>query len=377
MVYHGEGAQVAATMRCRVHPRLPAEERRIVLKNNSRTKQSGTLWLYLEPSLANLREEAEHPAFSKIFLVSKYDRNARAAFFTRSKQESGESLCLAVACTSDDAVCELSREVALRRGVPFGETTLSDGHTSTPDCCAAFEVAYELAAGEARELSLLLCAGVNEAEAARRLSQLRDECETQPRRVGAPCPFRAGELAGVLAQRVLPKLLYYTPISPAQLEARAKATQPPQTLWSVGVSGDMPHLYFEVDSPDDLPAVQPYFSLFCRLRAAGVPCELALGYREGGDYRTPMVEAITDALKREGCVHWLHQRGGVHLVNLQRATPEAIDALKIYAADLGEDNPLAQEYCPPTLIAHTSRDGRPERPWQFVDGGFHINHTPP
>jgi len=377
VVYHGEGAQVAATMRCRVHPRLPAEERRIVLKNNSRTKQSGTLWLYLEPSLANLREEAEHPAFSKIFLVSKYDRNARAAFFTRSKQESGESLCLAVACTSDDAVCELSREVALRRGVPFGETTLSDGHTSTPDCCAAFEVAYELAAGEARELSLLLCAGVNEAEAARRLSQLRDECETQPRRVGAPCPFRAGELAGVLAQRVLPKLLYYTPISPAQLEARAKATQPPQTLWSVGVSGDMPHLYFEVDSPDDLPAVQPYFSLFCRLRAAGVPCELALGYREGGDYRTPMVEAITDALKREGCVHWLHQRGGVHLVNLQRATPEAIDALKIYAADLGEDNPLAQEYCPPTLIAHTSRDGRPERPWQFVDGGFHINHTPP
>ena len=374
--YSAHGAQVAVTMRCRVHPRLPAEERRITLRNPSRQQANGTLWLYLEPSLANLREEAEHPAFSKIFLVAKYDNDTRTAFFTRHKQESGESLCLAVACTADGAICELSREVALRRGVPFGETQLKPGHTSTPDCCAAFEVSYTLAAGETHELSVLLCAGMNQAEAARRLVQLRDETSTQPRRVGALCPFRAGELADALAQRVLPKLLYYMPLSAAQTQARAQANMPPQTLWSVGVSGDMPYLYLEVDGPDDLPVVQPYFSLFCRFRAAGVPCELALGYREGGDYRTPMIEAITDALRREGCVHWLHQRGGVHLVNLQRAAPEAIEALRVYASAHEESGVREEENGGALLRVSAaqplSSDGSPG----FFKDGYRIHHTP-
>ena len=388
VLHYGEGRRVGVTLRTRVHPRLPAEERRVQMKNLSRQRVKGSVWLYLEPSLAPLREEAEHPAFSKLFLTGSYDENTRTAFFTRRKNETGETLSLAVACNDERAICERSREIALRRGVPFGGVKLQEeaNKAAMPDACAAFEVPFWLAPGESREFSLFLCAGVSESEAARRLAQLREEAAKNPRRGGAPYPFRMGEMADALARRIVPKLLYYAPATPAQLAAQAKLTSSPQALWSVGVSGDMPYLYLPVDSIEDLPEAMPYFTLFRRLGQAGIPCELALGYREGGDYNMPVSAALKEALRREGCAHLLHQRGGVHLVNLHRAAPEAIEALVAYATQIcGEDCSEAEQSHLPLLdIAPTqnvsretmSKDGIVAGSGIFCDGVFTIEKDP-
>jgi len=339
--YYGESAQIAVSVRTRVHPRLPAEERRVTIKNSSKQPAAGSLFFYFEPSLTTLREDAAHPSFAKLFLTDEYDA-AGIAIFTRRQRESTETLCLAAGFgAADQAICERSKERALRRGMPFGAACLEGGHRGNPDACGAFEVPYQLQPGESREVCLHLCAGVTKEEAAARLLHLRraNASRKNGKPQGAPSPFRAGELPAALAQRMLPKLLFYAPISPEQQAARARLKAPRCALWQLGISGDEPYLYLPVATAEEIPVVLPYLSLLRRLRAAGIPCELVIGYREGGDYDTPMMGALKDALRREHCAHLENRRGGVHLVNLRRAedTPEAIEALEAYAASLGTE----------------------------------------
>ena len=341
--YSGEytpetGTKVAVSVRTRVHPRLPAEERRVTIKNSSKQPAMGSLFFYFEPSLTTLREDAAHPSFAKLFLTDDYDEAAGMVVFTRRQRESAETLCLAAGFgAADGAICERSKERALRRGMLFGEVHLEGGHRGNPDACGAFEVPYRLQPGESREVCLHLCAGVTKEEAAARLLHLRRaNASRKEKPQGAPSPFRNGELPAALAQRILSKLLFYAPLSPEQQAARARLKAPKQALWQLGISGDEPYLYLPVAAEEDIPAVLPYLSLLRRLRAAGIPCELVIGYREGGDYDTPMMGALKDALRREHCAHLENRRSGVHLVNLRGAegTPEAIEALEAYAASL-------------------------------------------
>jgi len=323
---------LTALMRTRVHPRLPAEHRQFILKNTGKLAAAGRLWVYFEPSLAPLREEAEHPAFTQLFLTDAYDEQREIAIYTRRRGESGEAICLAAGWAKGvNAVCERSREKALRRGMPFGSTELEGKSAGNGMACAAFEIAYQLQPGESREYSLFLCAGMTAGEAAGRLQQLRGE--TQPLKRWAGCPFREGELPSALAQRVLPKLLFYAPVSPGQRQAREKLKNTRQALWPLGLSGEEPYIYVAVG--EDVPAALPWLSLFRRLRAAGLPCELAVGYREGGDYDSPMSAALREALRRERCAHLENQRGGVRLINLRRADHNALEALEAYASHLG------------------------------------------
>ena len=331
----GESNGITAAMRTRVHPRLPGEQRQFTLKNTGKQSAKGSLWVYFEPSLAPIREEAEHPAFTQLFLTDTYDEQRGIVIYARRRGDTaagaadGEEICLAAGWSRGvKAVCERSRERALRRGMLFGAAALEGGSPGNGMACAAFEIEYQLQPGETKEYSLFLCAGMTAGEAAGRLEHLR--CEPQPLKRWAACPFREGELPSALARRVLPKLLFYAPISPAQAQARERLRVPRSALWPLGLSGEEPYIYLPV--AEDIPAVLPWFSLFRRLRAAGLPCELAVGYREGGDYDSPVSAALHEALRRERCAHLENQRGGVRLINLRRADYSALEA---YASFVG------------------------------------------
>ena len=337
---------ITALMRTRVHPRLPAEQRQFILKNTGKTAAKGSLWVYFEPSLASLREEAGHPAFTQLFLTDAYDAEREIAVFARRKGEcGGEALCLAAGWGRGvAAVCERSREKALRRGLPFGSTVLEGGSPGNGTACAAYEIAYQLQPGETKEYSLFLCAGMTSQEASARLQHLRNE--PQPLKRWAGCPFRAGELPSALAQRVLPRLLFYAPVSPVQAQSREKLRCARQSLWPLGFSGEEPYIYLPIEG--DVNAALPWLSLFRRLRAAGLPCGLAVGYREGGDYDSPVSAALRDALRLERCAHL--ENGGVRLINLRRADHNALEALEAYAAHIGgSDEDAAREQTMPLL----------------------------
>ncbi|MCL2495168.1 MAG: hypothetical protein FWE98_05875 [Oscillospiraceae bacterium] len=379
-----EHGGVTALMRTRVHPRLPAEHRQFILKNTGKQPVRGSLWVCFEPSLAPPREE--HPAFSQLFLTDAYDAAREIAVFTRRKGEmaAGEALCLAAGWGRGvKAICERSREKALRRGLPFGGAILEGGSAGGGTACAAFEIAYRMQPGESREYSLYLCAGTTPGEAVTRLQQLR--AEPQPGGRWAACPFREGELPAVLAQRVLPRLLFYGPISPAQATAREKTGCARRALWPLGLSGEEPYIYLPVE--EDVSAALPWLRLFRRLRAAGLPCALALGYHEGGDYDSPICAALREALRREGCAHL--ENNGLRLVNLRRADHASLEALEAYAAHIGgrDEEPESRipgEGMPLPILAAGCRDARPCVSTQgarvgqgtFLPGKFVIDKPP-
>jgi cyclic beta-1,2-glucan synthetase len=357
-VFAGEGTQVAASMRVRVHPRLPAEERRFTLKNTSKQTAAGALWVYFEPWLAP--PQTTHPAFSKLFLRDSYDESTGIATFLRRRAETGESLCLAAGMTTE-ATCERLRERALPRGLLFGAAPVTAPQTARPaagDCCGAFTVEYTLQAGESRAFSLWLCAGISRMEASQRLAHLREESNGKRRgtETGGKSPFRDGEMAAALAKQVLPRLLYYTPLAPAQTAARKNAVARRKALWPLGISGEEPYLYLSLAGEEEVPSVLPWLRLCRVLRAAGVPCALAIGYREGGDYNTPMTAALRQALVRERCAHLL--QGGIYLLNLNGADAKATEALPVYAAHIcggeGGWHPRECPVAPPLCLQATN-----------------------
>ncbi|MCL2105581.1 MAG: hypothetical protein FWH26_00715 [Oscillospiraceae bacterium] len=341
VLYAWESGPVRASMRTAVHPRLPAEERRIWIKNAGRQMAQGKLLLYLEPSLAPMREEAAHPAFSKLFLADSCDTAQEIVTFSRSRLDDRgggvEALCLAVGLSRGvSAFCERDRERAFK--IMEGEGQAGRGTArGNPDACALFELPYQLQPGESMEFSLFLCAGSTGEEAAGRLSQLRDERVSAKIAQGAPSPFREGEMAAALARRILPRLLFYAAASQQSLEARARLRAKKQALWPAGVSGDFPFIYIPLDSPEEILGALPYVGMFRKFHGAGIPCELALGFREGGDYDTPFSTALRAAVCREGCGHLVNQRGGVQLVNLNRVPSDTAMALEAYAAHLASE----------------------------------------
>jgi len=382
-----EHSGITALMRTRVHPRLPAEQRQFILKNTGKSPAKGSLWVYFEPSLAPLREEAGHPAFTQLFLTDAYDAEREIAIFTRRRGDTaagvdaaaGETICLAAGWGRGvAAICERSREKALRRGLPFGSTALEGGSPGNGAACAAYEITYQLQPGETEEYSLFLCAGMTPQEASNRLLHLRNE--PQPPKRWAGVPFREGELPAALAQRVLPRLLFYAPISPAQTHSREKTRCSRQALWPLGLSGEEPYIYLPIEG--DVSAALPWLSLFRRLRAAGLPCALVIGYREGGDYDSPVSAALREALRRERCAHL--ENGGVRLINLRRADHGALEALEAYAAHIGgSDEDAAREQTMPILPIleakskrQEARDGIRAGQGRFLPGKFVIDKEP-
>ncbi|MDR2646535.1 MAG: hypothetical protein LBB67_00180 [Oscillospiraceae bacterium] len=360
VIHSVQGTACAASMTTTVHPRRMAEERRFEIKNTSKSKTGGTVLVYFEPSLTSAREEADHPMFSKLFLTDDYDQKQNVLTFTRENGKTGESIALAAGLSAGVfARVEASRQRLSGRAALLGDIRLQETcHRGNPDACAAFEVDFSLQANETLRFSLFMCAGTTAQEAKQRLLRLRGEqsqnkwCagktvwqakqrslrlrgeQSQNKKPwnGAPCPFRQGELSAVLAQKIMPQLLFFTNESSANFEARAKNRASKSHLWSVGVSGDVPYIYAAPQNENELQAIAPYLKVLSRLRMAGVPCALVIGISESGAYEKPMQNALMHLLRREDCLHLLGLPDGVLLADISRANPSVTTALEAYAS---------------------------------------------
>ncbi|MDR1464563.1 MAG: hypothetical protein LBJ11_04605 [Oscillospiraceae bacterium] len=344
-VHQTDGGRVTASVQTQVHPRLPAEQRVYTLKNKSKRAVQGSLLVYFEPSLTGIREEAEHPAFSRLFLLDSYDPVQQLLSFTRSRRDGSGTLTLAAGFGQGTKVlCERSRERVRRRDRALGRVSLEevarerlaageDSGRGNPDCCGAFEVPYRLNPGESRELVFYLCAATTRDEAAAMLLRLRRSGPLAAGE-GGPSPFRQGEMATALAESILPRLFFFGGDGEDSLAARGRNRRGRSALWPMGISGDVPILYVPIHGPEETARALPYLTLHRRLRAAGIPCDVALGFREGGAYDTPISTALAAALRREGSEHLAGERGGVHLINLNRVGADAAAALEAYAVTL-------------------------------------------
>lgn len=337
--FFAEKGSVEAGLRMLVHPRLPCEERQLVLKNKSAHKLSAEVLFYFEPCLAR-REDAEaHPAFSRLFLSVRRDPATKLLFVTRRQREGEAPMCLAVGfLEGEDFVYEASREALLTR--PLGleslaeglNTSFSDKGDGTPDAAAAIRLTLELPGRSQRALTFALAAAPTETEAASRLIEARREGPLTPSKA-SPSPF--GGVEAQLAAQVLPDLFYPPRMSREWAAAARENSRGQEALWALGISGDYPILLIEVHNAADASRAEPYMRLHRSLRMGGVTTELAVVYREDGSYDAPVLAALRSVARDARSDSMLGKRGGIHAVNLTIHGEEALRLLTAVCAHNG------------------------------------------
>lgn len=367
-----EKSAVQAQMEVLVHPRIPCEIRRLCVKNKRPAALSGSLTLYLEPSLCAPADERAHPAFSRLFVTVEYDEAARVLLFTRRPRGEEQPLSMAVglACGAEltfatDRIRFLSR--------PAGVFSLNEGgrefpnHLSVKDVCAALCIPFEIAPKGSFRTALLITAAQTPQEAKLRLLRARADAHDTP---GAPVPFAQDSMEGVLLSQMLPHLVYTAQGGPEADRAAAENRQGQQALWRLGISGDLPIVLLELHPEDDrLPA---YLKICRRLTLCGLPADLVLIGAQG---YARLEEQVRACARRYGCSELLGARGGIHLVDRESADPDALLCLTAAArfiAPLGAERmrlPLP-EFTPMEIRPVTPRSSPlEEEPLLQVEGG--------
>ncbi|ADU26013.1 GH36-type glycosyl hydrolase domain-containing protein [Ethanoligenens harbinense] len=390
-LYKAETGSWGLSMRVCLHGQAPCEARALELSNTGSRAVSADLLVYLEPLLAKTADEAAHPAFSRLFLRAAYREDTHVLLFARRPRGTELPAFLAVGFAELDTpfTFELDRTALLTR--PDGIASLAGAFDApfsrrtgaVPDAAAALRLRLNAPAHGKKSVTLLLAAANTDEEAEARLIEARREGFHAILRDAAG--KNGSGIESRLAALILPQILFLAEDGDSErAEAKARNRMGQPGLWSLGISGDLPLILFPFHGASE--QLDAYVRTHRALRLQGITCDLAITYREGGDYARPQADGIKAVLKTCGSDYLIGARGGVHLVNLSHHPEETGTLLRAVACHIARPSarPAFTPYAAAPLRAPKPSGGdAPAFP--FYAGGFvgsdvlipHGQETPP
>jgi cyclic beta-1,2-glucan synthetase len=312
----------------------------------SSVSREAELVCYFEPVLSRLSDYESHPAFSKLSLeTSVYDNSLIVKRRPRAK---GRGIALAF-----DANCpftfDTSREKALGRG---GISSLrcallrdaSSSIGSVLDPCVLTRVKVHLEPEIPFRVSFALTTSSTPQAASAAAKRILSV-------IGQPAYSRLDETAHRLnltpeqlesAMALLPGLLYPSPdrIIPDGLTASLKHGQ--TSLWSLGISGDLPILTVLVEDEDHIASSSEIIPMHQLLSENGVSFDLVYLLKGGGDYRSTLRDSLISILRTHGVEGRLSGRGGIHLADAASEGAETVRAVSSWTISAQERAPLSE-----------------------------------
>ena len=376
------------SMHACLHGRMPCEARYIEMSNYTQRQADANLLIYLEPVLAKTADEAAHPAFSRLFLSASYRPDTKIIIFAR-RPRGGEIpafLAIGLEDINVDYSFELDRTNLLNRPDGIGslagalKTQFSNKTGAVPDAAAALKMALTIPSHGKGGVTLLLTAANTADEAAARLIEARREGFHEILRGAAG--KNSNQIEQRLAAFILPQILYPVKDGEENVDAKTKNWMGQSGLWSLGISGDIPIILFEYSSQDDAERVEPYVKTHRSLRLKGVPVDLAIVYREGGDYSQTQQSMIKETVKACGCEYLINTRGGIHLINLSHHPEEIYTLLCAAACHIaahGQKTPFvpytaARLLAAPPSVKSNDKESIRVFAGSFENGEFRIPH---
>ncbi len=101
-----------------------------------------------------------------------------------------------------------------------------------------------------------------------------------------------------------------------------------QSLWGLGISGDLPVITVEIHKREHLPLARTILSAHAWWRIHGVWVDLVLLNCHGADYDQPVRDALRDLTASSHARELIGKPGGVHLLDRQALSPEVEKLLK-------------------------------------------------
>jgi cyclic beta-1,2-glucan synthetase len=309
----------------------------------SSVAREAELLCYFEPVLSRLSDYESHPAFSKLSLETLvYDSSVIVKRRPRAK---GRGIAMAF-----DSNCpftfDTSREKALGRGGIFAlrrslhrEASSSVG--SVLDPCVLSRVTVHLEPDIPFRVSFSLTTSSTPQAASAAAKRILSVS-------GPPAYSRLDESAHRLkltpeqlesAMALLPGLIYPSPdrFIPDGLKASLRHGQ--KSLWSLGISGDLPILSALIENEDDIASASELIPMHRLLSENGVTFDLVYLLKGGGDYRNTLRDSLLSVLRAYGFEDRLSGRGGIHLADSASQGSETVRAVSSWTVGPQEKPP--------------------------------------
>lgn len=309
----------------------------------SSVQRRASLELSFEPVLAELRHWEDHPAYWRLGLTARQE--GQALLLQRLSKGSGKELWLCLMCSEN-----VEYQADERGGL---------GSLSRPFVKARVRLSLE--PGKSCRLLFALCVGVSRQEAlaaAQRI--LYGEKLLQASMAGAAAVHlgMSPEELGAAMDMVLPLW-----------QNRLYRAAPRRELWRYGVSGDLPIICCEGDSPDS----EKLLRRFCLLKSCGLNADLIYLSDQQGEYQQPLLGRVLSVLSPVGLEALVGSPGGVHLLpGSARSLVESRCAVMF-----GERRRLPRPLSVPSLSAARSAFCLPKYSWTEHGFEFQVDGSLP
>lgn len=368
---------------------------RLRLSNQTRTERTVDCASYAELVLGPARDDAAHPAFSKMFVHTEYDEALGAVLATRKRRTQsdpelwfGQMLVVetvpaigalevpellpptyvetdrrAFLGRGNDVTCPAALTGALSGTGTTGWTldpVAALGATVTVPADGEVVLAWWTAAGSSREEVLQLLDQHRSTTARARVQAMSwTQAQVELRHLGIT-PGEANELQALAGHATFPHPVLRPP------EAALLAGGHPQSaLWVMGISGDLPIVVLTIDDPADLGLVRQVVRGFAYWQVVGFAADLVVVNERATSYTADLqheLEQLTASAPPAGA----ETSGRIHVVRAdQLAEPSHLALLGAAAVHLiAARGDLGDQL--PRVVAPNARDLTttpvPERP---------------
>lgn len=329
---------IVARMDVTVPPFDDVEIRRVTVVNESDQIRTLDLTTYGEVVLAPPLDDERHPAFSKLFVKSRYLEDSAALLFERRpRRPETQPPVLLHKLVCDDPTIRISawetdRASFIGRNrstrAPEGlEKGLSGTDGWTLDPVMALQTRVRLKPMESRELTFLTVAGRTRGQVmqvaarfpAAALNRAFREALFETGREVQKLQIDPAHLPDLQVLSSLLTHVSYSLRSPPPHDSDDWQGQP--DLWRFGISGDLPILLLKV-SPVDEP---PFLDLLVRAQRLwhrrGLMVDLVILRDAASGYEEPLRERVLSILRDAHAESVMGQRGGIHLLNTDQLGP--------------------------------------------------------
>ena len=319
-----------------VSPEDNAEVRRIAVTNHSNHTRIIELTSYFEAVLSPIREDAAHPAFSKLFIKTEFIKEHGCLLASRRQRKEGQNppwLMHTVTVEDSAAVGELqfesdrmkfigrNREISNPEALePDQPLSNSEGSVLDPVMClrrrikiepgCTVKAAFTVAVAQTRKYALELAEKYNDFKTSERVFELSwTRSQVEARYLG----LDANEVEFYL--ELVPFIVYNNPIKQEYTRFILENTGAQSDLWPFGISGDLPVILVEVNENDDLDMV--FWALkgheYWRMKGLTTDLVFLINKKEG--YSQPLNEQVRNAVAASHARERLDRNGGVYIRN--------------------------------------------------------------
>lgn len=316
--FEGTYQDIAAKLEISIASNQDAEIRRLQLVNNSGEERLLEVTSFYELALAAPSADNAHPAFSKLFIETSFDPITGSLLAKKRAREDQDQEVWAIQTlfvdgseTFEDEF-ETDRANFIGRGYSLSEpksmqSRLQGSIGSVVDPAFVLRRRISLAAGETTSVYIVTGIAESRAHAIEVIQQLREPKQVENAFhlawVRSQIDLRHLHLTAKqaeAAQRLAGRLLYTAPLSKARQDAILHNTLGQSSLWSHGISGDIPVVMVTLRNSGDLPFVILLARQHQYLITLGLEIDLVVLDETIGGYQDQLMTQLRDQLAARG-----------------------------------------------------------------------------